>query len=100
MSIKLFNYDAAEFLDSPEAMAVFIEDIMESNDPAMIANGIGVVARAKGMTDLAKATGIGRESLYQLLGKNGNPTLKNLTLILNALGMQLSAKPLTSSKAS
>ena len=99
MSIEIYPFDPSEYLDSPEAIAVFMSDIMESNDPGVIADGIGEVAKAKGMTALSKMTGIGRERLYASFGKNGNPTLRSLIAIMQALGLQLSAKPIKKGKA-
>jgi probable addiction module antidote protein len=86
------KWDAAEHLDSDEAIAVFLEDIMESGDQALIVEGIKVVARARGMTQIAKDAGIARQALYKSLGEGGNPTLSTLLGVMKALGLQLAVK--------
>lgn len=84
------RFDAAELLDTEEAQREFIAAALEDNDPEFIAHAIGVVARARGMTDLADRTGIKRQALYRALDKGGNPTLATLTKVMDALGMRLS----------
>lgn len=86
---ELGVFDAAEYLDSDEAVSVFLADAFETQDPKYIAHAIGVVARAKGMTEIAKQSGISREQLYHSFGKNGNPTLQTLLPVLSALGIRL-----------
>jgi probable addiction module antidote protein len=67
---------------------------MEGNDAKHIASALGDVARSKGMTEIARQTGLGRQALYNVLSKNGNPTLETLTAVLDALGLQLSVQPM------
>ena len=67
---------------------------MEGNDAKHIASALGDVARSKGMTEIARQTGLGRQALYNALSKNGNPTLETLTAVLDALGLQLSVQPM------
>lgn len=86
---NLKEFDAAEYLDSEEAIATFLADAFETQNPKYIAHALGVVARAKGMTDIAKQTGLSREQLYKSLSENGNPTLQTLFPVLNALGVKL-----------
>jgi probable addiction module antidote protein len=86
------KWDAAEHLDSDEAIAAFLEDIMESGDQALIVEGIKVVARARDMTQIAKDAGIARQALYKSLGEGGNPTLSTLLGVMKALGLQLAVK--------
>ncbi len=93
MSDKIFDYDPAAALESEEAMAVFIADALETGDSAYIAKALGVVARAKGMTELARETGLSREQLYRSFSEQGNPTLKTLLTVLHALGVDLTARP-------
>jgi probable addiction module antidote protein len=92
MTEKTYPYDPAEALTSKEAIAVFIADAFETGDPAYIAHALGVVARSKGMTELARETGLSREQLYRSFSEEGNPTLKSLLAVMNALGLDLTAK--------
>lgn len=89
---KLSSYDPAEDLGSDEAIASFIEQAFETNDAAYIAHALGVVARAKGMTQIASETGLSREQLYRSFSDTGNPTLKTTLAVMNALGLDLTAK--------
>lgn len=92
MSDPLYNYDPAAALDSPEALAVFMADALETGDTAYIAKALGVVARAKGMTELARETGLSREQLYRSFSERGNPTLKTMLAVMRALGVDMTAK--------
>ena len=65
MTEPIYDYDPAQALEAPEAIAVFITDALDTEDAAYIAKAMGVVARAKGMTELAKETGLAREQLYK-----------------------------------
>lgn len=93
MSEKLSIFDPAEHLKSDQAIADFMAGAFETNDPAYVAHALGIVARAKGMTQIARQTGITREQLYQSFSEQGNPTLKTLLTVMQALGLELSAKP-------
>ena len=93
MAEKLTTFDPAEHLDSEEAIAYFMSDAFETNDPAYIAHALGVVARAKGMTQIANQTGLSREQLYRSFSAEGNPTLRTTLAVMKALGIELSAKP-------
>ncbi len=92
MAEKLTTYDPAEDLTSDEAIAVFMAEAFETGDAAYIAHALGVVARAKGMADIAKETGLSREQLYRSFSENGNPTLKTTLAVMKALGIDLTAK--------
>ena len=92
MALKLRPFDPAEHLQSEEDILYFLEAAMEGNDPAHIARALGVVARSKGMTEIAKKSGLGRQALYNALSENGNPTLETLVAVLNALGLELSVQ--------
>jgi len=92
MSEPLYNYDPAAALDSPEAISVFMADALETGDTAYIAKALGVVARAKGMTELARETGLSREQLYRSFSERGNPTLKTMIAVMRALGVDMTAK--------
>ena len=91
MNTQVTDFDAAEYLGSPEAQAEFITAAMETNNPSHIAHCIGIVARAKGMTQVARDAGLTREALYRGLSEKGDPRLSTLIGVLNALDIKLSA---------
>ena len=93
MGEKLTTYDPAEDLESDRAIAVFMEEAFKTEDVAYIAHALGVVARAKGMAQIAKETGLSREQLYRSFSTNGNPSLKTTIAVMKALGIELAAKP-------
>jgi probable addiction module antidote protein len=92
MKLKTTKWDPAKHLASEEAIAIFMAEAFKTNDAAYLAHAIGVVARAKGMTQIAEKTGLSREQLYRSFSKNGNPTLKTTLALMKALGIQLTAK--------
>jgi len=93
MTEKLTTFDPAEHLKSDQATADFMAAAFETNDPAYVAHALGVVARAKGMTQIANQTGLSREQLYRSFSSDGNPTLRTTLAVMKALGIELSAKP-------
>ncbi|EUC00558.1 addiction module antidote protein [Rhizobium sp. CF080] len=92
MAEKLTAYDPAEDLGSDEAIAMFMAEAFETEDAAYIAHALGVVARAKGMTQIAKDTGLSREQLYRSFSATGNPTLRTTIAVMKSLGIELTAK--------
>lgn len=90
---KLTTYDPAEDLTTSDAVAVFMTEAFETGDAAYIAHAFGVVARAQGVAEVARKTGLSREQLYKTFSENGNPTLKTLIAATKALGIELTAKP-------
>jgi probable addiction module antidote protein len=92
MAEKLTTYDPAEDLASDEAIALFMAEAFQTGDAGYIAHALGVVARAKGMAQIAGQTGLSREQLYRSFSENGNPTLKTTLAVMKALGLELSAK--------
>ncbi|OOG38284.1 putative addiction module antidote protein [Rhodanobacter sp. C06] len=92
MRAKTHPFDPAEHLGTPEAQAEYISVALETGDPAFIADSLGVVARARGMSQLARDTGLRRESLYKALSAEGNPEFATIMKVLQALGVKLSAK--------
>ena len=95
MANKLLRYDPAEDLASEEAIAVFMAEAFKTEDAGYIAHALGVVARAKGMSQIASETGLSREQLYRSFSENGNPTLKTTIAVMKALGVGLTAKVCT-----
>lgn len=90
---KLTVYDPAEDLTSAEAIAVFLTEAFRTEDAGYIAHALGVVARAKGMAEVASRTGLSRVQLYRSFSSTGNPRLKTILAVISALGMELSARP-------
>jgi probable addiction module antidote protein len=86
-------WDPAEHLKTEEDMAAYLEAALEEGDPALVDAALGDIARAKGMTQVARDTGLGRESLYKALSASGNPELATVTKVIAALGLRLHAAP-------
>lgn len=82
-------YDAAEFLDSEEAMAAYLNAALEDGDPALLAAALGDIARAQGMTGLSREVGITRDGLYKALSPTGNPSFALVRSVVEALGLRL-----------
>lgn len=93
MKIKVSRFDAAEILTTPERCAYFLTDALETKDPAQIADALGILARAKGMREVAKKTGLSREGLYKILSDKGNPEIATILRVLQVLGVELVAQP-------
>ena len=95
MTTKLYEYDVAKHLRTSEEMAAYLEAAIEESDgdAGFIAKALGDLARAKGMAELSRETGLGRESLYKALSSEGNPQLSTVLKVAKALGLQLHVKP-------
>ena len=93
------KWDPSEHLDTREEMAAYLEAALEDGDPGVIAAALGDIARSSGMTQLAKDTGLGRESLYKSLSADGNPELATILKVVEALGLRLQAIPKDDSRA-
>jgi probable addiction module antidote protein len=90
--VKTTPFDAAAYLQSEEDILYYLEAAMEGNDPRHIASALGDVARSRGMSEVARKAGLGRQALYSALSEDGNPTLETLTAVLGALGLQLTVQ--------
>jgi probable addiction module antidote protein len=95
MPLRTKPFDPANYLDNDAARAAYMTEALATNDPAFIADALGVVARARGMSQVARDTGLSRESLYRALSADGNPELTTLLQVVRALGLRLSATPAT-----
>jgi len=84
-------WDPAEHLETEEDMAAYLEAVLEDGDATLVAAALGDIARAKGMTQIARETGLGRESLYKALSPEGNPELATVLKVIRALGLRLHA---------
>ncbi len=82
-------WDINRYLDSDQAIAAYLDVVLEEDDPAFLAAALGDVARAKGMTQIARETGLGRESLYKALSESGNPEFGTVLKVIRALGLKL-----------
>jgi len=97
--IATILWDPAEHLASEEDMAAYLEAALEGDDPNLIAAALGDIARAKGMTLVAREAGLGRESLYKALSPAGNPAFGTILKVVAALGLQLHASPASAKSA-
>jgi len=88
-------WDAAEHLETEEDMAAYLEAALEDGDSSLVAAALGDIARAKGMTEIARETGLGRESLYKALSADGNPEFSTILKVIHALGLRLHATTAT-----
>lgn len=89
MPLKTSRFDAAEVLDTPEAIEAFLEEAFESGDPAFVTHALGIVARARGMSQLAAETGLSRQALYKALSPEGHPEFGTVLKVARALGFRL-----------
>ena len=85
---KTRPFDPAEYLDSSEALAAYMTEALETGDPAFVADALGVIARARGMTEVAREAGVSRESLYRALSAEGNPEFGTVMRVAGALGLK------------
>jgi probable addiction module antidote protein len=86
------EFDAAPYLDSEAAIAAYLTDILEANDSALLASALGDIARARGMSEIAKASGLTREALYKALRPNAKPRYDTIAKVCGALGVRLVAQ--------
>ncbi len=93
-ALKLRRWDSAEHLKTPEDMAMYLEACLQEagDDAAFIAKALGTIARVKGISQLARDTGMGRESLYKALSGEGNPSFATILKVTHALGIHLHAQ--------
>lgn len=86
-------YDAAEFLETDEDIVAYLNAALEDGDPSLVSAALGDIARARGMTQLAKETGITRDGLYKALSPTGNPSFATVQKVVRALGYKLDVEP-------
>lgn len=87
-------WDAAKHLETKEDMAAYLEAALEDGDPNLVVAALGDIARSKGMTNVARETGLGRESLYKSLSLEGNPEFATVLKVIQSLGLRLRATPI------
>jgi probable addiction module antidote protein len=90
-TVKTKVWDAAEHLETDEDVAAYLDAALEEGDARLIAAALGDIARAKSMTQIARDTGLSRESLYMALSPDGNPEFATILKVVNALGLKLTA---------
>lgn len=86
-------WDAADHLNTVDEIVAYLEAALEDGDPQLIAAALGDIARSAGMTKVASASGLGRESLYKALSSQGNPAFATVLKVIQTLGLQLSVEP-------
>jgi len=91
--IKIGNFDASQYLSSDEGIAEYLKACLEEGGYELFVQALGDAAKAKGMTQLAKEAGVGRESLYKSLSPGGNPSFKTVFKIAAALGLSFNVIP-------
>ncbi len=91
------EFDTAPYLDSEAAIAAYLTDILEANDSALLASALGDIARARGMSEIAKASGLTREALYKALRPDAQPRFDTISRVCAALGVRLVAQPVHTS---
>ena len=87
--LKTYPWDPARYLKTEEDIAAYLNAAFEEGDPAIVAEVLGDVARSRGMAKIAKRAGLGRESLYKSLSKDGHPKVETLMKVVHALGLKL-----------
>lgn len=93
MKVEWAEWDSAEELNTPEDISAFLNAVLELDDPALLPDALGAIARSRGMSSVAEETGLGRESLYKSLSGNGNPRLSTLIKVLEVFGLRLQVAP-------
>ena len=92
--VAVTKFDVADYLATPEDIVAYLEAAFENGDPALIAAALGDVARAKGMTEIARNAGVTRDALYKSLTEHGDPRLSTFLGVMKAMGLRLSAAPM------
>ncbi|MDP2803728.1 MAG: putative addiction module antidote protein [Phreatobacter sp.] len=93
MNVETRPWDTSEHLDTPEAIAAYLEAVLEERDPSLFTHALGQVARARGMSQIAADAGLSREALYRALSRDGDPRLSTLSAVMKALGVRLTVEP-------
>jgi probable addiction module antidote protein len=89
MAIKTSRWDAVDTLKTKADIAAYLDAVLDDGDPELLKAALGDIARAKGMTEIARAAGLGRASLYKALAPEGNPEFATVAKVLRALGLRL-----------
>ena len=92
--VRVSKFDAADYLDNQETIAVYLSEALETGDSDYICHALNTIARAKGMTNVAKETGLGRESLYKAFSGNAKPEFETVQKVIQSFGLKLVAEPI------
>jgi probable addiction module antidote protein len=98
-ALRTTRFDATDYLDTEEKQVAYIAAALETGDADFVRDALGLVARSRGMGEIAKTAGLNRESLYKALGETGNPELRTVMRVLHAMGLRLSASPMEPTRA-
>ena len=93
MAVNVTTWDASEYLETEEDIAAYLNAVVEEGDPALLQAALGDVAKARGMSSIAREAGVSRESLYKSLSANGNPSFQTISKVSRALGLQMCFTP-------
>ena len=93
MAVNINRWDASAYLETSEDMLAYLDEAARSGDPALLQAALGDIAKAKGMAEVARSAGVGRESLYKSLSTTGNPSFQTIAKVIDALGGQLTVAP-------
>ena len=93
MTISVRRWDASDYLETTDDMLAYLNEAARTGDPQLLQAALGDIAKAKGMTDIARTTGVGRESLYKSLSTTGNPSFQTIAKVIEALGGQITITP-------
>ena len=93
MTVSVSDWDASEYLETEEDIAAYLNAVMAEDDTALLQAALGDIAKARGMTSVAKEAGVGRESLYKSLSANGNPSFQTISKVSRALGLKMAFIP-------
>jgi probable addiction module antidote protein len=94
VELQTYAWDASDHLETKEDIAAYLEAALEDGDLSLVVAALGDIARSKGMTHIARETGLGRESLYKALSVEGNPEFSTVLKVLQALGLRLQVVPI------
>ena len=98
--LKTTRFDAADFLDTEKKQAAYITAALETGNADFVRDALGLVAKARGMSQVAKTAELNRESLYKALSETGNPEFSTVMRVMRALGLTLAARPVQSKRTS
>ena len=93
MTTTVHRWDASDYLETTDDMLAYLDEAARTGDPQLLQAALGDIAKAKGMTDIARTTGVGRESLYKSLSTTGNPSFQTIAKVIEALGGQITITP-------
>lgn len=91
--IETTPFDSADYLDTAEAIAAYLDSWLEDGTPEELRNALAAVARSKGISELARRSGVTRQGIYKALGDDGNPSFETIRSILGAMGLKLTVEP-------